>query len=1324
MPRVKIGLQIEETSPLVRHLIGSGKGVSEWDGIDPDEIVKVTYTVESSDIQEINPGIYYNIPSITTAKQGDTLFSDDGRLFKYDEAGSRWFLWYTFDNATAKIHTNNTLKGEGTLDDPLTVNATVVALKGDLNPLLEGTDNGDGTYTFASVDGNTSFTIDPAAIAPVQSVNGQTGTVVLDPDDLDDTSTTNKFVTQGEKDDIASSVQPGDNITELTNNAPFVSVIPDIDTLRNTVPGDENVFVEGYYSDSPGVGGGDFWWDESSVEDDNGGTIFKPDDSLLGIDHCENIYNGTTSVARASNNTTIGHLRFPAKIRFKTTDNEFYLMGRSGWLTTELNSPFYGLIWGIRYYSGSVLQFFINDPSEGAFTITATGIFFYGSEQEIIIDEDGTDVVMYLNGVELGRITSWNRTTVNADHVRLRVGVSDAGSPRYFNGSISYIQLGTEIWDHSECSGTTITSNQGRVLILTDVTWNQVYKGRWKRFESGEVNVKDFGAKGDGNTNDTDALYAAGKQIERQGGGKLIFPAGTYLVGKQEYTGLTTGKAYTYSPIIDIRNCDNAVVIEGAGSKIQAVDGLRYGSFDPVTGDPYTPGSLPFTDQDYNVGVYSGMIRVENCFSLSINDFELFGNNENFILGGEWGDTGRQCAGTGVYMKNIYSVKLSNIKSNHHGLDGIYYQNDGLSPNSAPTPLVMENVDANYNGRQGFSNTGGILGTAINCNFSHTGKGGLASSPRAGVDFEPEGSVIRKFTFLNCEFSNNAGRAFVADSGNTADVKFLNCQLIGTTNYSLWADKPGIYFEKCLIAGTIAHLHAGNVSEATIFKNCIITDDNSYSPTGQVFSDIVGLFNLSLGTNVKFKECYFKATQGLLGRLNGGIIEDCEFLLETGTEYIADHAFALHLGSSTLIDCTITEDIQGTLPDDGYYIYVGGLKSIGKNTLISNNNKLQWDTWASWGWTGDFADNQGRPFNRIELSAGGGINPGNTRSIRYSASPPTSENYITGDVVLNNQPSSGSPTGWICTVSGSTGVNAVFEPFGTVGGSGVQTTTGDGIDNSDPQNPVWSFPDPSEIGALQSGDNISELVNDEGFVDAAGAAAAAPVQSVNGDTGAVTLDADDISDASTSNKFVTQSEKNDIASAVQPGDLATVATSGDYDDLINTPPPIAPHNVFLQNSANEVENLGTTESTILNINSGSTYLSTADCAIGQSYEFTVYGANKWDSGPGNSVTIRFYLNGQSTSVNFNAKAVTYTPIVIKGTVNFISGADATRVVQVAGVVYRASGSPSAIVMMPSSTMTVDVTSGATVDITSQNIGGVDSGFRADSVVFNRITFNS
>ena len=51
----------------------------------------------------------------------------------------------------------------------------------------------------------------------------------------------------------------------------------------------------------------------------------------------------------------------------------------------------------------------------------------------------------------------------------------------------------------------------------------------------------------------------------------------------------------------------------------------------------------------------------------------------------------------------------------------------------------------------------------------------------------------------------------------------------------------------------------------------------------------------------------------------------------------------------------------------------------------------------------------------------------------------------------------------------------------------------------------------ADVGALADTtlipDSTSDLINDSGFVDAAGAAAAAPVQSVNGQTGAVTITA-------------------------------------------------------------------------------------------------------------------------------------------------------------------------------------------------------------------------
>lgn len=63
------------------------------------------------------------------------------------------------------------------------------------------------------------------------------------------------------------------------------------------------------------------------------------------------------------------------------------------------------------------------------------------------------------------------------------------------------------------------------------------------------------------------------------------------------------------------------------------------------------------------------------------------------------------------------------------------------------------------------------------------------------------------------------------------------------------------------------------------------------------------------------------------------------------------------------------------------------------------------------------------------------------------------------------------------------------------------------------------------------------------------APAGALVESVNGLSGTVVLDADDIDDAATTHKFASAAELAAIATAVQPGDLAAVATSGSFDDL-------------------------------------------------------------------------------------------------------------------------------------------------------------------------------
>lgn len=67
--------------------------------------------------------------------------------------------------------------------------------------------------------------------APVDSVNGATGVVVLDPDDLDDTSTTNKFTTSGDISKLAGIEAAADvtdeaNVVAALNGATTTAVTP------------------------------------------------------------------------------------------------------------------------------------------------------------------------------------------------------------------------------------------------------------------------------------------------------------------------------------------------------------------------------------------------------------------------------------------------------------------------------------------------------------------------------------------------------------------------------------------------------------------------------------------------------------------------------------------------------------------------------------------------------------------------------------------------------------------------------------------------------------------------------------------------------------------------------------------------------------------------------------------------------------------------------------------------------------------------------------------------------------------------------------------
>lgn len=379
-------------------------------------------------------------------------------------------------------------------------------------------------------------------------------------------------------------------------------------------------------------------------------------------------------------------------------------------------------------------------------------------------------------------------------------------------------------------------------------------KATYSMTSGAPVNVLDYGADPTGATNSTSAFAAAAAAIQSAGGGTLVIPFGTYIVGSQTFV---HNNDWCYAPadIIAISNCTKPIVIEGNGAILKAADGLKFGSFNPSTGLPYTPGSLPFTDPKYAAGVYKMINLVDNTGPISIRNLELDGNIANAVLGGQWGDQGIQLQYTGIQLIGNNQVNIENVNSHHHGLDGLIIGWPGLT-NAVSRPHTVLNSTFNYNGRQGMSVVGSNLLSCINCDFSFTGKNGyVATPPGSGVDLEAEGSIVVNSSFDGCRFYNNTGAGLVTDGGSVAYATFKGCSFIGTTSWSLYGNNPYFSYFGCTIVGACTAIY-GDVSvptRASKFVDCTFAMIESWSPNATIY----GSRQLLDGANVTFVSCGF-----------------------------------------------------------------------------------------------------------------------------------------------------------------------------------------------------------------------------------------------------------------------------------------------------------------------------------------------------------------------------------------------------------------------------------------------------------------------------------
>lgn len=387
------------------------------------------------------------------------------------------------------------------------------------------------------------------------------------------------------------------------------------------------------------------------------------------------------------------------------------------------------------------------------------------------------------------------------------------------------------------------------------------------------VTPERFGAKGDGRANDTAAFARMASFINSQAGGVVELRQTTYAVGRQTRA---PGTQYSFAPapIMDFIGGSGPLAIRGNGARLRCADGLRFGTFDPLTGTA-TQHSLPYYGTGEQASPYVAIIGVENWGGpINIDDVELDGNLGRLLIGGPWGDTGRQIPAYGVRLvNNTGAEKLTRVYSHHHALDGLLI--DGSANRSDSSELYEVICDSNV--RQGCSIVGGRNYWFQKCRFSRTGKAGLESAPGAGVDIEAGPRPVRKLRFSDCSFVDNSGVGMLAGSGDGADAVFERCTFIGTTSWSTWPSLPRLRFYGCTFVGSIVNAFGSADPElAAQFHNCRFLDDPKRSPSGRVYNPGHTIADLGYGRNMLFNQCRFELIHDLvLPWSTGAIYRNC-----------------------------------------------------------------------------------------------------------------------------------------------------------------------------------------------------------------------------------------------------------------------------------------------------------------------------------------------------------------------------------------------------------------------------------------------------------------